>query len=165
MNQQPYRKNNKNAEAEKVCRKAAQYSSNAPAWPSEQPVIVMPPGSDPISLGMPDAVVYPQSEPYQSPAPDIPKTDHPTNDITNTNKQPELNTFLLRHLGKCVRLSFSPEAERADQLGILLEIGNSYLVLQEFASQNLFVCNLSYLQSIHIYNEFLPDTSRSLFGI
>ena len=155
MIQQPHRKNINNSEAEKICRKAVEYSSGAPAWPNEQPVIVMPPGSDPISLGMPDAAVYPQRE-QQSVT--------PTQANPSEHKQ-GINTFLTRNLGKFVRLSFRPEDGHCDQLGILLETGNSHLVLQEFASQYLFLCDISSVQSVHIYNEPLPDNSRTLFGI
>lgn len=158
MQQQPHRKNINHSEAERICRKAAEYSSGAPAWPNEQPVIVMPPGSDPISLGMPDAAVYPRTEPKNT----APATPPQTKGSESGN---ELNTFLTNNLGKIVRLSFRPESGHCDQLGILLETGKSYLVLQEFASQNLFLCDSAAVQSVHIYNEPLPDNSRTLFGI
>ncbi len=157
MIQQPYQNNKKNSNVEAVCRKAAEYSSDAPAWPNEQPVIVMPPGSDPISLGMPGAAVYPQAEQKNDVASAAPR-------LSNTGIQ-EMSAFLQNNTGKCIRLSFRPESNRTDQIGILLEAGNAYLVLQEFASQNLFLCDITDIQSIHIYNELLPDTSRSLFGI
>lgn len=158
MQQQPHRKNINHSEAEKICRKAAEYSSDAPAWPSDQPVIVMPPGSDPISLGMPGAAVYPQTEPKAKSPAATPQTG------TSENGR-EMNTFLTNNLGKIVRLSFRPESGHCDQIGVLLETGNSYLILQEFASQNLFLCDIASVQSVHIYNEPLPDSSRTLFGI
>lgn len=127
---------------------------------TEPPVIVMPPGSAPIPVGIAGKAAY-QTIPNEK---SFIQNASEQDSTANTNSR-ELSDFLLRHLGKCLRISLKSESDHAEQMGTLLEIGNSYLILQEFASQNLFLCDLSAIRYIHIYHEPEAEAPRSLFGI
>lgn len=132
------------ASQQEVCRKAAEYAAPPPSWPSEQPVIVMPPGSDPISVGMPGTPVYPAANTAGSDLPEVPQN--------RAASAVNICSMLSNYTGECIRLALeNGTGSYIERLGILKETGGSYLVLRELGSQNLFVCRAADVKFFNIY--------------
>ena len=120
-----------NQPAQNVHRSQNQIENPIPA--------TFPPGSNPSSMGIPNAVVYdyPAENEFSSNMPE----SCPYEDASNS--------FLCRHRGQFIRVEFMNQTEKS---GILRSVGSDYIVLAESRTNNLVMCALSSVKAINVHN-------------
>lgn len=177
------------------------YQSNKrnpnPPWPTEQPVVMIPPGESAGAVGMNGQRVYSMQNDVAASAnisengermnggenyPIMGEVQRPTDRIlqnratngimpvqnnrmnqwqnmSNVTLQngscPDayITGYLCGHTGKYIRMEFLfGEQTHVDKTGILREVGNNYVVMQEMGTDNMIVCPLNKIKFINIYN-------------
>lgn len=107
---------------------------------TENPIpATFPPGSNPSSMGISNAVVYdyPAEDDFSSHMPE----NCPTEDASNA--------FLCGHQGQFIRVEFMNQTEKS---GILRSVGSDYIVLSESRTNNLVMCALNSVKAINVHN-------------
>lgn len=146
-----------------------------PPWPSEQPVVVVPPGSNPTSVGVPNVPLrqmqgFEQSEMdsvnssmLQENEPQYPimgnmygqmnqfpgSLQTPTGCALNSN----VTEYLCGQIGQYVRIEFMfGDNMHVEKVGIMRQVGRNYIVISETGTNNMTVCSTSNVKFINIYS-------------
>ncbi len=171
-----------------------------PPWPTEQPVVMIPPGESAGAVGMSGQRVYSMQDEMQSgngnsnsnmaaegermnngenyplmgnmqrptdqilqnramngmmPTQSRPITQWQNGMMQQSGSCPDtyITGYLCGHTGKYVRMEFLfGEQTHVDKTGVLREVGNNYVVMQEMGTDNMIVCPLNKIKFINIYN-------------
>lgn len=151
-----------------------------PPWPSEQPIVVIPPDLTAAAIGMPDEKVR------EMPELDLPEIEEKRktqsyNDgaepleyeerscgimgyQNNSNKGTlqtalncqtrfeSMNGYLKGHIGDYVKIEFLfGEQTHMEKMGILREIGRDFVVICEAGTENDIVCRMNKIKFITVY--------------
>ncbi len=135
-----------------------------PPWPSEQPVVVIPPGSNAASVGMPESPVRRMTEyddglngnmngqEREFPIMGFP---NPQDSMMSGGcmNSVSVNGYLCGHTGKYVKIEFIfGEQTHIEKTGILRSVGQNFVVVREMGSENDIVCAINKIKFITIYN-------------
>lgn len=154
------------------------YGSNKknpnPSWPNEQSVLVIPPGSNPASVGIKDSTEIPsrkflsvqlkdnvdsdgEREARKEPLMGNMFPDRMGNLNVNisehrTSYEMSVNNFLSNQIGKYLKLEFLfGDNIHMEKFGRLKNVGKDFVAIQESGTENVIVCSLAKIKFINIY--------------
>ncbi len=148
-----------------------------PPWPTEQSVVVVPPGSGPGAIGKNDSKIRNMPSSTQINVPDntsnqtyfersegMPIMGYAGNSRgelgipqrmwqESSRTLPEVSDYLNKNLDKYAKVEFLfGENTHIEKNGILRTVGKDFVVLEEAGSQNHVVCSAKNIKFINIYD-------------